>query len=443
MIRNRGRTISGTGSLPKKRPRARNTNLSVRNLKSPHKKQKPLHVSQVGKKVPELPPLDITIVGPVHWADGLGRISICCYEALTRHGFNVNCIHMPGGYDIGQTPVRLSSAVHKMVGEKQTLIPSNIADIVITTGILWTGNNNHPHKIHEQENMVRTIRTFKDKKRFIAGISMLEGDEIPQEWVKQLNELYDLAIVPAEFLVDIYKKCGVTIPITVIPLPIYGIEDLLQKEMRVFNKTPEHFNFGCLTGGWTRKGAPLLIKAFVKAFPWDQYPNLRLLIHVRFGDDNIMEKLRTLSSLDDRIIFTEGSISEEALDKWRQRVHCFVLPTAGEGFSIPPREMLARGIPCLISEGHAHKIIVEEEGAVGIKISHMRNAYYSYFGELGREWVPDFEDLVEKMRAIYTDYPMYKKNTVEKRKNLSRYSFSCWGEMHVPGFMEIVHSVIK
>ena len=38
---------------------------------------------------------------------------------------------------------------------------------------------------------------------------------------------------------------------------------------------------------------------------------------------------------------------------------CYVNLSKGEGFSIPPRESLALGIPCIISDNTAHKTICD------------------------------------------------------------------------------------
>ena len=56
---------------------------------------------------------------------------------------------------------------------------------------------------------------------------------------------------------------------------------------------------------------------------------------------------------------TEGMLSrEENIDFFRD-IDCYVLVSKAEGFSITPREALAAGIPCILSNNTAHKTICE------------------------------------------------------------------------------------
>ena len=75
-------------------------------------------------------------------------------------------------------------------------------------------------------------------------------------------------------------------------------------------------------------------------------------------------------------------------------------------------------------------VIIDEEGAIPIKNTGMKPAFYGYFGRLGEELIPDKDDMVEQMREIYHNYPEYKTKTAGSRKALEKYSFSKWGELY-------------
>lgn len=366
----------------------------------------------------------LTILGPVMWRDGLGRITVSACEGLfdITNG-NVFVSMLPGSEDFAGIPSTLENVQAEIQFMKGMDI---VTSKVLTTGILWTGTDNHAHKIHRQLGIAQEMRSRGAK--YLMGISMLESSKIPDKWVEIINENYDEILVPCDYLVEVYRNCGVQKKLSVVPLPIHGIEEMLNRP--VVCPSSSSFTFGCLSGGWTRKGIPMLIRAFLEGFPRDRYQDLRLKIHSRFGDDFCMKEIKQLADYDTRINFTSGVVAESYIEKWKEDINCFVLPSAGEGFSFTPREMLARGIPCLISSGHAHDVIIQEEGAVGIKIGHTQPAFYGYFGLLGHEWVPDFNDLIDKMQDIYCNYNKYKQQVLESRDVLVRYEPKNWARMY-------------
>lgn len=374
-------------------------------------------------------PLALTMVGPIMWRDGLGRIAPCLYESLFRY-HSINHICSPMQADFSGLPPSLCHLPTQMI-KRQELASRNAASVVISTGILWTGTTNHAHKIHLQESIIQRIKNLNDKKRHISAITMLEGTKIPQEWVSILNRDYDRTYVPCDYLKEVYASCGVTNDIRVLPLPIYGIDSLLKKQLSMPAEIPYPFNFGILSGGWERKNVPMAMKAFLEVF--GKTEGVYLKIHSRFGDAHIMEEITAIAKANPaKIQFVSTPVDEATMEKWKNTIHCDILPSGGEGFSMCPREMLARGIPSLISEGHAHQIIIDEEGALPIKISGTKPANYGYFKNLGEEWIPSREHLKEQMLYIYKNYLEVKEHVLKSRVNLEKYSFASWSKIYFP-----------
>jgi Glycosyltransferase len=86
-----------------------------------------------------------------------------------------------------------------------------------------------------------------------------------------------------------------------------------------------------------------------------------------------------------------------------QSVDCFVLPSRGEGFGIPPLEALATGTPVIIPNAHGFSEYFTREYFFEAKIEKEVPALYERFkGEnVGKMFETDIKSLREQMRFVY------------------------------------------
>lgn len=220
-----------------------------------------------------------------------------------------------------------------------------------------------------------------------VAVTMFESSKIPREWVKPLNEC-DAVIVPSRFLVEVFKKAGVRKPIHVVPL---GISETYHYVQRPRERKP--YTFLTLGDRGTRKGWLIAIEAFVKAFGDD--PNYRLIIKCRKAGLPV-----TINH--DNIEILAADMTESEMFELYKSVDCYVFPTHGEGFGLPPREAAATGLPVITTNwgGTADEL---KRWAYPIRCKEVK-AWPDHpdFGQrnMGKWAKPDVDHLIEQMQFV-------------------------------------------
>ena len=128
--------------------------------------------------------------------------------------------------------------------------------------------------VHSGLGMVQETSNFKWRDKKKIGISMWETTQLPKGWIEAYNKL-DLLIVPSNFCATYFKKCGVTVPLEVLPFPI----DTETLDVRRRDSTKEPFVFLHYSWVTRRKGWHLVLEAFEKEFDLDE--NVRFILKSR------------------------------------------------------------------------------------------------------------------------------------------------------------------
>ncbi|MFH1831974.1 MAG: glycosyltransferase [bacterium] len=294
---------------------------------------------------------DVTIVGFVNFADGIGRQPILFKECFNNR-VTVNFLStrdIPVEIEDVQLGLpRLNFANKKDIGAVSILV-----DILADKAL--------PLYTKMPESLVKIAYT------------MIESTEIPNNWASILNSKFDMAIVPDQYFVEVYQKCGVTIPIFVLPLPLM-LEKFLALKPPV--KAHKPFVFGMTGGFWKRKNHLKVLEAFAREFGNSSEVKLRL--HGRFGEPEVIEQIKER-------IAAYGLTNVEFIEKqfnWSEyldffsSLDCYVFLSMGEGFSITPREALAAGIPCILTKNTAQITICESGAVRPVKSDILVPAFY-------------------------------------------------------------------
>jgi len=237
------------------------------------------------------------------------------------------------------------------------------------------------------------------------AITMFESTVLPEGWAEALNQC-DAVIVPATFLVDIFKKAGVTAPIHVVPLGISA--EFMRYTPRV-KKADEPFSFLTIGDRGRRKGWMEACTAFVRAFGDDM--NYRLIIKARnplpFGITNPNIQVIT------------GDMTNAELAELYTKAHVMAFPTHAEGHGMPPREFVATGGLALATDWGG---TAEGLPHWGIPIpATMETAWLGeekWYGKLG-EWArPDVDALANLMTHVVNQYPQYESFRVSSASYL-------------------------
>lgn len=329
----------------------------------------------------------LTVMGFASMSDGIGRQSVEIMDAMkdvVSVGF-----HPSKKSKMEDVPV----AVQKIMNKKK----AQLGKVVIYEDIFYPFSYIFFKK--------RFDLNKQDQVRI--AYSMFESSEIPKYWVYNLNLYFDAVVVPDPFLIDVYKNSGVTLPIFVVPLGL-NLQQFIKEPLKDSFHTP--FVFGNFSTCISRKNHHELIQAFHEAF--GNNSDVVLWMNSRYTEEHLFDKLQQQIQdlgVDNILLTNDCPDSKEYLENFK-RVDCYVSISQSEGFSIQPREAMALGIPCIVSDNTAQSTICKSGLVTAVPSPHQELAYYEAFREVfGYRYNIDFPACVEALRSMY-----------DSRKNLSK-----------------------
>lgn len=245
----------------------------------------------------------ITIYGPFSLRDGYGNAVVNFSKELIELGVDVRIVPQVKNCDDDVAP-----AILKRKGEPR----GDNCEIVLMP----------PH----------FINLFRSKKRVL--FTMYEHDKLTKNWVTLCNQV-DLNIVPCTWCKEVWQENGIEAPTEIVPLG-------LDVESWPYLIRPKRDSFTFLMVGTLlrRKNPSTLIQAFLEEF---KEPNAKLII-------KSLEHLPiTFHGEDPRVQIINESYSQEKLISLYRQADCFVYPSSGEGFGLPPLEAMSTGLPVIFT----------------------------------------------------------------------------------------------
>lgn len=348
---------------------------------------------------------DATVVGPVKFADGLARVAISFIDSV-KPKLNINFIPT-GPVDFQDLPGSIYSIINN-----PDKTPGKVALFFDLPWNVWTTNAEY----------------VPDSPIKIA-YSMFEATQVPKEWVNIFNNKFDALVVPDEYLVNIYKKSGVNIPVFIIPIGLY-LKDFLSKPVK--QRKNKLFTFGVSAGFWPRKNYELLVDAFTEAFGNNK--NVRLIIHGRMAAAGCYEQLliKIKSQNIKNIILIKSSFTQKQYIRFLRSLDCYVLLSKGEGFSITPREALALGIPCILSNNTAHKTICDTGFIESVSAGISEPLFDPGLGGFcGNVYNCKKEDACNSLKKVYYNYDKYRLLAHKSRKWVEQYLFNNLADYYI------------
>jgi glycosyltransferase involved in cell wall biosynthesis len=338
-------------------------------------------------------------MGPIRFADGIGRSSIGLIDVL-KNLFSIQYCRW-GVCEFKD----VSESIHNITTRKYR----NPAKVLIFEAPLLDSHTSEFPLLPDAD-----IR---------IAYSMFESTKIPQEWVVILNTLFDMVVVPDSFLVDVYKNCDVRIPIFVIPL---GMDlDIWLDQSYLHSKAKNQpFTFGNLSSITPRKNQITLLNAFAKEFGND--PNVRLLLNGRTTESHYLQLLqKTISSLDlHNVTITNIALRKSDYVRVLKSLDCYVSPSLGEGFSLQPREALAIGLPSIVTDNTAQSTICLSKYVRSVPSQIPVNAIYTGWPDpMGLQFNCSIEDLATAMRDVYENYTSHAYTAFEARAWIKQYAY--------------------
>lgn len=342
--------------------------------------------------------IDLTVVTNSLITDGIGRQGIGLIKTL-YDSLKVNA---------WQLPPNNYKDVPKEVVDIFTKPFSGFGRVTFWTYIL--GLN---------EQMISAHQASKSPVKI--AYSMFESSAIPKLWTNILNTYYDMVVVPDPYLVNVYKNAGVKIPIFVIPLGIM-VENLIARPMKTTVNDP--FTFGMSAGFWNRKNHIKLMEAFGKKFGND--PKFKLRLHGRFGSYKTEVEKAVKQANYSNVELLNAPLGMQEYDDFMDSIDCYVFPSMGEGFSITPRETMALGKPCILTNNSSHKTICNSGFVIPLPSEDRIPAIYEVFGnqQIGFYNDCDINELATLMKDVVDNYDKHLEKAKGGREWVKQYLWS-------------------
>jgi len=258
------------------------------------------------------------------------------------------------------------------------------------------------------------------------GMTMLETDRIPSEWVRQANQM-DEVWVPSSFNARTFAESGVHRPIHLIPLgvdPDYFNPRILRRPF------PSVYTFLSIFEWGERKMPELLLRAFNDEFRSDEA--VVLLCKVLNVDPGVDVRRAVceleLSPSGGRIHFALNQvIPDYQLGLLYRTADCFVLTTRGEGWGMPIIEAMACGLPVIATNWSAHCDFMTPQNAYPLRVERLVRAQAKCPYYTGSCWAePSYHDLRRLMRHVFQN----QNEARAKGEQASRDVLSNWTWEH-------------
>ncbi|WP_165832235.1 glycosyltransferase [Caulobacter radicis] len=280
---------------------------------------------------------EICVVGRCRFDVGIGHHTYAYCELLARN-FPV-CI-LPTEPELrDRDEVVLPSGRKIPVWKGQALKASIFVDV------LWNGAYDTNYELTPQDGLRLALVVF-------------DSDLLPPEWTRILNERFDGAIVTSPHMRDVLEKNGVTVPVSVIPLPLNN-EPLLRRPAREWRgKT----RIGSIAAFHPRKGADVLVSAFAQTF--GDRDDVELVLHSNLSFSRTVENLkRQIADLGLRnVVVSTDNLSDEDKSDLISSFDVFASFSRGEAYSIGPREALSAGAVLALSDVGGHSDLADVPG---------------------------------------------------------------------------------
>lgn len=252
---------------------------------------------------------------------------------------------------------------------------------------------------------------FKRQGRYSVGMTVWETTRIPSNWVAAMNRVNEIW-TPSTFCKAIFENSGVQKPIHVIP---HGVDpkkyNAQVPPLEIANK--KGFNFLSIFDWTPRKNPEALLRAYFTAFT--EKDDVALVIRV-YGHPRLdgfirgkVENIRIALGLEStpKIIWVGGFLHSDAMPRLYRACDAFVLPSRGEGWSLPCSEAMACGLPVIATKWSGNLMFMNESNSFLIKVKKMipvNMPSCPHYSSSMRWADPDVEHLAELMRYVY-DHP--------------------------------------
>lgn len=275
---------------------------------------------------------ELCVVGRTSFQSGIGSIGFTTAEALARN-FAVSFLPTE--------PDKRERDTVELPNGRQLHVAKDLGRVKasIFCDVLWNGVADHNFALMPPNSLKYAWLVY-------------DSDRLPRRWVELLNTHFDLVIAASPHLVAVAAQNGVETPVACVPIPV-DLDGLLAKPFR--KRDPRVTRFGCISAFHPRKGMEVLVQAFLSRYA--NRPGFELVLHSNLAMGPTLGQVQALVSQAgaSNVRISHGSLSDAEKEELLSSFDVFVSCSRGEGYSIGPREALACGKVCVLSDVGGHR----------------------------------------------------------------------------------------
>ncbi len=237
--------------------------------------------------------------------------------------------------------------------------------------------------------------TVTPKHEVNIGYHVCDVDMVPDQWVSVMNR-EDLVLTPSVWCKQVFERCGVKTPITVVPHGVHRVFKPVPLEPPFFSFL--HF---CSSKDPSRKGTLELIEAYEQVT--EAMPDAFLQIVT--ASPIVLERIARSAARWRIEEVPEAFVMPVDQAARYQRAAVVAVPSRAEGFGMIGLEALACGVPVIGTRVTGHKEwFGRYKGTVEVKTHHM-----DFCGGPGRAPVIDVHDLSQALLYSYKGWDILRK----------------------------------
>lgn len=248
-----------------------------------------------------------------------------------------------------------------------------------------------------------------------------EESEFPFEFVEWFNKNLDAVTVMSNYVKRVLEHNGVEIPIINTGLGVDHLNQDSDNQYRHENTRPakEKFTFLHVSSCFPRKGADILLDAFLKCF--DGSDPVKLIIKTFPNIHNDIEdrlvSLKAKYQLPPEIqIINEDWSDQNQLVALYNNCDVLVAPSRGEGFGLPIAEALWLGKPVIATGFGGHMDFLGDDYPWLIDYRFERSQ--THFGVADSYWVtPCVNDLIRLLRDAFNTPSAERQKLADLRRD--------------------------
>lgn len=236
--------------------------------------------------------------------------------------------------------------------------------------------------------------------QYKIGYTPWESTELPDGWLERMNAC-DEIWATSEWVADIYRRAGVTVPVTVVH---HGLDS----KWAPFERTSGEVTYFLHHGEPAlRKGGQITLDAFRAAFGDREDVHLTIKANTQHYLRMWKEGVFQLPDYNNVSFITDVLFEHELLDLYNS-MDVMVYPSYGEGFGLIPLQALGTGMPVIGTVEWApyrqfmdFRILTRQDRSLWPV--HPGNVYY-----------PDYQDLKLLMKVFVEQKEYYSRLAYER-----------------------------